>query len=392
MVSVCFAFQVHQPYRLRNYKIFDVGKSHEYFDSKRNKEVFERVSRKCYLPMNKLWLELLEKCPELKLSFSFSGIVLEQMQEFKPEVLNSFQELFDSKRVEVLEETCAHSLSFLFSKKEFEEQVREHNKTVRKLFGQKPRVFRNTELIYNNYLAHTVEQMGYKGIYSEGADHILQWRSPNFLYKPKTTSSIKLLLKNYRMSDDIAFRFSERSWNEWPLTAEKFAQWVTAVNGNGEIINLFMDYETFGEHQWQDSGIFEFMKRLPFEILKHPDNGFCTPTEAVKKFKPVAELDIHDAISWADIERDLSAWLGNNMQQFAANQLYAMEYTIKESGNDGVLNDWRKLQSSDHFYYMCVKWFSDGDVHKYFNPFDSPYDAFISYANALNDLRGRAKK
>jgi len=234
--------------------------------------------------------------------------------------------------------------------------------------------------------------MGYKGILAEGADHILGWRSPNFLYTPKTAPKLKLLLKNYRLSDDIAFRFSEKSWKEWPLTADKFGNWVSAINGNGNVVNLFMDYETFGEHQWADTGIFEFMRHLPGEILKHRDNDFVTPSEAIDRYSPMAELDIHNLISWADIERDLSAWMGNKIQQTALAELYRMEPEILATNNPELIEDWRKLQTSDHFYYMCTKWFADGDVHKYFNPYDSPYEAFISFMNVLNDLKIRIKE
>ncbi|MBI2655069.1 alpha-amylase, partial [Candidatus Woesearchaeota archaeon] len=289
------------------------------------------------------------------------------------------------------DETYHHTLSFLYSKEEFKEQVEMHNKKIRQLFSYRPKVFRNTELVYNNELAAFVEKMGYKGILAEGADHILGWRSPNFVYKPKGPN-LKLLLKNYRLSDDIAFRFSEKSWEEYPLTAPKFANWINKINGNGNLVNLFMDYETFGEHQWEDKGIFEFLKHLPHEILKHPDNDFVTPSEAIKKYDSVAELDFPHFVSWADIERDLSAWLGNKMQNEAINQVYALEPHVKLSRNKALIDEWRKLQTSDHFYYMCTKWFNDGDVHKYFNPYDSPYEAFIAYMNILNDFRMKADK
>jgi len=234
--------------------------------------------------------------------------------------------------------------------------------------------------------------MGYKGILAEGADHILGWRSPNFIYTPKTTSRIKLLLKNYKLSDDIAFRFSDKGWKEWPLTVDKYTNWVNAVNGNGNVVNLFMDYETFGEHQWEDTGIFNFLRHLPQELLKHPDNDFKTPSEAIKAYNPVAELDIHSPVSWADVERDTSAWDGNDMQKSAINEIYQIEDAIKKSKDKKLINDWRKLQTSDHFYYMCTKWFNDGDVHKYFNPYDNPYDAFITFMNILNDMNFRLKE
>ncbi|MEM3526500.1 MAG: glycoside hydrolase family 57 protein [Candidatus Jordarchaeaceae archaeon] len=389
MVSICFYFQVHQPYRIRRYSVFDIGNNSNYFFEQKNREVLLKVAEKCYLPASKLLLRLLQDIPEFKISFSFTGVVLDQFQEYAPNVLQCFQDLVDTGRVEVLEETYYHSLAFIYSKSEFKEQVMMHNKKIRDLFNYKPKVFRNTELIYNNELAKFVEDMGYKGILAEGADHILGWRSPNFLYRPVNCKSIKLLLKNYRLSDDIAFRFSDRTWKEYPLTAPKYAQWVSAANGNGNVVNIFIDYETFGEHQWADTGIFQFLETLPHELLKHPDNDFLTPSEVVERYDVVAELDIPYLISWADIERDLSAWLGNNMQKAALAKIYEIEDRVKASGDPKLIEDWRKLQISDNFYYMCTKWFADGDVHKYFNPYDSPYDAFIAFMNIINDINIR---
>ena len=387
MVSVCFYFQVHQPHRIRNYTVFDIGRNSSYFDENKNRQVMRKVTEKCYLPANRLMLKLLNEIPEFKASYSFSGTVLEQFKQYAPEVLQSFQQLTDTGKVEILDETYNHSLSFMYSKEEFKEQVKLHSAEIRKLFGQKPTVFRNTELIYNNELAKCAEEMGYKGIIAEGADHILGWRSPNFVYAP-VNSKIKLLLKNYKLSDDIAFRFSDKGWKEHPLTAPKYAQWISAVNGNGNCVNLFMDYETFGEHQWADTGIFKFMEALPKEILKHKDNDFKTPKELLK-YDAVAELDIPHTTSWADVERDLSAWTGNAMQKAALKQVYDLEKDIKAAKNRELLNDWRKLQTSDNYYYMCTKWFNDGDVHKYFNPYDSPYDAFIAMMNIINDIKIR---
>ncbi len=394
MPSICLYFQVHQPYRIKRYRVFDIGKNHSYFDENgdnnlNNLKIFRKVANKCYLPANQVMLELLKKHPEFKISYSFSGVFLEQMEEYGPEVLKSFQELVKTGRVEILDETFYHSLSFLYSKEEFHSQVKLHRNKVKKLFNVVPTIFRNTELIYNNELAVEVEKMGYKGILAEGADHILGWRSPNFVYQPKGTKKIRLLLKNYKLSDDIAFRFSSKDWAQWPLNVEKYTQWISAVNGNGQIINLFMDYETFGEHQWEDTGIFEFLKALPGEVLKHPDNNFVTPSEAIKKYAPVAELDVNNFISWADIERDLSAWRSNQIQHDALAKIYELEDQVLATKDQKLVDDWRKLQTSDHFYYMCTKWFNDGDVHKYFNPYESPYEAFIAYMNVLQDLKLR---
>lgn len=391
MVSICFYFQVHQPFRMRKYSVFDISNNHYYWDDEKNKEILERVSRKCYLPTNNILMEWIKKY-NVKVSFSFSGVVLEQFEKYYPEVLKSFQKLIKTGNVEVLSETYHHSLAFLYSKEEFKKQVELHKNKVEKLFGVTPKVFRNTELVYTNDLAKFVENMGYKGILLEGWDTVLGWRSPNFLYKPVNTSKIKALLKNYKLSDDIAFRFSNRSWSEWPLTADKFAQWVSNTNGNGNVVNLFMDYETFGEHQWEDTGIFDFLRHLPEEILKNPDNNFKTPSEVIDSYNTVGDIDVPHLLSWADLERDTSAWLGNKMQQSAADQIYSFEKEILSSKDEALIEDWRKLQTTDHLYYMCTKWFSDGDVHKYFNPYDSPYDSFIAYMNILGDLSVRLKE
>ncbi len=400
MVSVCFYFQVHQPHRLRNYSVFDIGKSQDYFDTEKNASIMRKVARKCYLPTNRLLLKLLERHPEFRCSFSISGVALEQLQDYAPEVLETFKRLAATGRVELLAETYYHSLSFLRDKEEFREQVEQHVSRIQELFGQTPTVFRNTELIYNNELANFIERMGFSGILAEGWDHILGWRSPNFVYRSKTTSNLRLLLKNYRLSDDnsvmrsitsIAFRFSNRGWSEWPLTVEKFASWVNNVNGAGHTINLFMDYETFGEHQWEETGIFEFLEALPAEVLKHPDNDFKTVSEVVASYDPMDEIDVHNYLSWADLERDLSAWIGNNMQRTAIEELYRFGTAVKRTGNPQLLDTWRRLTTSDHLYYMCTKWFSDGDVHKYFNPYDSPYEGYIAFMNILHDLAIRVR-
>lgn len=396
MPAVCFYFQVHQPHRVRKYGLFDIGRDHNYFSDSsetnlNNRRILEKVARKCYLPANAVMLDLLEKYPEFKISYSLSGVFLEQLENYSPETLDSFRKLVDTGRVELLGETYYHSLSFLYDPDEFKKQVAMHKKKIKELFGYTPRVFRNTELIYNNDLAKFVEGMGYSGILAEGADHILGWRSPNFVYRPSGAEKIKLLLKNYPLSDDIAFRFSSRSWSEHPLTAPKFASWVSAVNGNGNVVNLFMDYETFGEHQWEDSGIFDFLRALPGEVLRNPDNTFVTPREVVKRFDAVSDLDVPHFVSWADIERDLSAWRSNPMQHEALRTVYELAPAVKKARDPQLLDDWRRLQTSDHFYYMCTKWWNDGDVHKYFNPYSSPYDAFIAYMNVLHDVRLRTE-
>lgn len=392
MPSVCLYMHVHQPERLNNFSIFDIGKNKPYFNNELNKFYLERVVRKSYLPTNKALLELINNTNgKFKVSFSITGVLIDQLERDFPEVIDSFRDLLDTGSVDLLSETYYHSLAYVYSKKEFIKQVELHNKKIKRIFNYIPQVFRNTELIFNNEMAKVVEDMGYKAILAEGADHILGWRSPNFVYKTKTADKIKLLIKNYKLSDDIAFRFSNHNWSEWPLMADKYASWINNVNGNGEIINLFMDYETFGEHQWECTGIFDFLKSFPYEILKHSDNNFVTVKEAANKYNPVADLDYHNIVSWADLERDLSAWLGNKIQQSAANKIYALEQAVLKTKNKKIIEDWRKLQTSDHFYYMCTKWFADGDVHKYFNPHESPYECFISFMNIINDINQRVK-
>jgi len=289
--------------------------------------------------------------------------------------------------VEFIAETYQHTLAFLYRRDEFIDQVDAHRRAIAELFGQTPRVFRNTELTYNNDVAEVIDGMGFDAILTEGADHVLGYRSPTFLYSPPNCARLRLLLKNYRLSDDIAFRFGNRSWAEWPLTAEKFARWVHQINGNGYVCNLFMDYETFGEHQWADTGIFDFLRAMPGAVMALGGNDFLTVSEAIDRYPPAGELDVPHMISWADTERDISAWLGNSMQANALYEVYALADEVRACGNDDLIEKWRKLQTSDHFYYMCTKYFADGDVHKYFNPYESPYDSYINYMNILDSIR-----
>ena len=390
MVSVCLYFQVHQPYRLKKYSFFDIGKSTAYFDHEKNKRICEKVAQKCYLPTNRILLDLITSMKgAFNVTFSLSGVALEQFQEYTPLVLQSFKHLAKTGHVEFLAETYYHTLAFLYSSEEFKRQVLQHQEALQEHFNAHPTIFRNTELVYNNDLAPVVEQLGFNAIITEGADHILEWRSPNFVYTPLNSKKMSLLLKNYRLSDDIAFRFSNKQWSEWPLTSQKFAQWLNALHPNADVVNLYMDYETFGEHQWKDTGIFTFLKALPHDVLKLPHLKFSLPSDVIKEYTPRGALDIPQFISWADVERDLTAWLGNKMQQDAMKHLYALEEAVLRSNNHEFIRAWRLLQTSDHFYYMCTKWFNDGDVHKYFNPYDSPYEAFIAFMNVLADLKER---
>jgi alpha-amylase len=391
--AIVLYLHVHQPYRVRHYTIFDCGKNHNYFDSPiedkvNNKQILHKVADKSYIRTNKKLTELLNKHPEFRLSISITGTVLEQLSTWSPGALKSFQDLVSTGRVEILGETYHHSLAFFYSLAEFEMQVKMHKEKVEDLFGQTPRVFRNTELSYNNDLAYWADKSGYKGILAEGWDPVLEWRSPNFIYRPTYTDRIRLLMKNYRLSDDIAFRFGRQDWSEWPLTADKFAGWLSDTN-DATNFNLFMDYETFGEHQWGETGIFNFLEHLPIEWLKDSQHCFMTVSEAIDEFDPVGQIDTPFTTTWADSERDLSAWLGNPMQHDAINALYGLQNKVIKSNDLALIEDWRKLQTSDHFYYMCTKWFSDGDIHAYFSPYDSPYEAYINYMNAFHDLKFR---
>jgi alpha-amylase len=388
MASVVFYFQVHQPFRLRRYSIFDSDAS--YFDDQQNEAVCRKVASKCYLPTNQVIADLIaEHEGRFRVSYSLTGTVVEQFQRWAPEVLQSFQDLAATGCVEFIAETYYHSLAFLYDREDFKAQTLLHCQLMEDLFGQRPRVFRNTELTYNNDVAKTVEQMGFEAILTEGADHILGYRSPNYIYNPPNCPGLRMLLKNFRLRDDIAFRFGNRAWAEWPLTTDKFARWVDQINGNGYVCDLFMDYETFGEHQWADTGIFDFLRALPGKVLESGKNDFLTVSQAVDRYPAVGEVDVPHMISWADTERDLSAWLGNSMQANALHDLYALAEDVTATDNAVLIDDWRKLQTSDHFYYMCTKWFADGDVHKYFNPYESPYDAYINYMNILDNVRGR---
>ncbi|HOO18056.1 MAG: glycoside hydrolase family 57 protein [Phycisphaerae bacterium] len=391
MASVCFYFQVHQPFRLRRFSVFD--RSSDYFDDERNRQICRKVAEKCYLPANAVIEELATRyAGRFRVAYSLTGCVIDQFRLYAPEVLESFQRLARTGAVEFLSETYYHSLSLLYSREEFAEQVALHRRTVQELFGQTPRVFRNTELIYSNDLARIAAQMGYNVVLCEGADNLLGYRSPTYLYTAPDGIPVRLLLKNYRLADDIAFRFGNKNWSEWPLTADKFARWVDQINGHGYVVNLFMDYETFGEHQWAETGIFEFLRHMPSELFKLPGNDFKSPSECAATYPASGEYDVPHLISWADTERDLSAWLGNAMQSNALHELYKLEPAVKACGDPTILRDWRRLQSSDHFYYMCTKFLADGTVHQYFNPYDSPYDSYINFMNVLDHLRSRLPK
>jgi alpha-amylase len=391
--AIILYLHAHQPYRLRHYTIFEAAKKHNYFETERdfeydNKRMIEKISHTSYIPTNRKLLELLNKHPQFHLNLSLSGVFLEQLEKWSPDTLKSFQELVKTGRVEIVAETYHHSLAFFYNREEFSIQVEMHRKKIKELFDQEPEVFRNTELAYNNDLGQWAEEAGFKGVLAEGWDPVLGWKTSNYMYRPIGTQNIRLLLKNYKLSDDIAFRFSNKTWSEWPLTADKFVHWLNGTH-DAEIFNLFMDYETFGEHQWEDIGIFDFLEHMPAKWLENPNNTFATFSQAIKTYEPKAEVDMPNTVTWADTERDLTAWIGNPMQQQAIKALYDFSSKIIETNDWQLIEDWRKLQTSDHFYYMCTKWFSDGDVHAYFSPYKSPYEGFINFMNTYQDLRFR---
>lgn len=391
--GIVLYLHVHQPLRVRQYSIFDTATHNDYFDDKdadrNNERIMHKVAEKSYRPMNALLEKLLQAYPEFRLSLSITGTFIEQAEAWTPDVIESFKRLVATGRVEILAETYYHSLAFFYSQAEFGRQVRMHQDKIRQLFGVETTVFRNTELSYNDELAKWADARGFKGILAEGWDPILEWRSPNHVYRPAGTDNISLLLKNYRLSDDLAFRFSNRAWEQWPLTVDAYNEWTNASIADGSLMNLFMDYETFGEHQWKDTGIFEFFEGFVAKWLSRPANTFYTTSEAIDTYAPAGEISMPHTVTWADTERDLTAWLGNSMQQEALRHLYALEDDILRTNDLELIADWRKLQTSDHVYYMCTKWFSDGDVHAYFSPYESPYDAFLYFMNALRDVRYR---
>ncbi len=385
MKTVCLYFQVHQPWRLKVYRFFNIGKDHNYLDDFTNRSIMQKVARQCYLPMNALLLKLIkENKGAFRCSFSITGSAVEQFRAYAPEVLDSFRALAETGCVEFLAETYSHSLAALSSKEDFVEQVKLHTAMIKKEFGKKPAAFRNTELIYSDQIGAMVSELGFKTILAEGAKHVLGWKSPDYIYTNAIDNRLRVLLRNYKLSDDIAFRFSNKGWDQYPLTADKFTSWIAGETG--EVVNLFMDYETFGEHQKADTGIFDFVKALPKAILKQGELQFSTVSEAAKAYQPVGVLHCPHVMSWADEERDVTAWLGNELQNEAFSKLYALKDKIKALKNADFSYVWNFMQTSDHFYYMATKWLSDGDVHSYFNPYGSSYEAFINYMNVLSDF------
>ena len=392
MKHICLYFQVHQPFRLRQISFFNITNKVPYFDEALNKKILLKIAKNCYQPTNALFLDLLRQYPSLKLAFSISGTAIDQFKKYAPQVIESFQALLATGCVELLSETDSHALSCVKGREFFINEVIAHRQKVQEVFGHEPKIFRNTELIYSNKVGSWVKELGYQAILTEGADKVLNGRSPNHLYHHPTETKLKILLKNYRLSDDIAFRFSDRTWADWPLTAEKFSGWIHQLPESEEIINLFMDYETFGEHQWKSTGIFDFLKNLPGSILKNKNHVFVTPSEALAKLKSQNSFSANTPISWADEERDLSAWLGNNMQREAFDFLYALAKKVKKVNDVEISRIWDYLQTSDHFYYMSTKTLNDGAVHAHFSPYNSPHQAFTNYMHVLMNFEYQLDK
>ena len=390
MKSVCLNFQIHQPFRYRKYRFFDIGNDAYYYDDFANETIMRRVADKCYLPANKIILDQIHKHKgKFKVTFSLSGTVIDQFKLYAPEVIDSFAELAATGCVEFLSETYANSFASMTDADLFESQVKAHDNLIEELFGYRPKVFRNTELIYSDEIGDLVHRMGFEAMITEGAKHILGWKSPNFLYCNALNARLKVLMRNFRFSDDLSFKFSNKGWNEYPLTAEKYAGWMASLPKAEEVVTIFINYETFGQLQPKSSGIFDFLKSLPNAVLKTGQLQFATPSEVVANLQPVSAVHVLYPISWADEERDLSAWLGNELQKEAYDKLYQLKDQMKNCENSVMLKDWDYLQTIDHFYYMCTKFFSDGEVHKHFNPYSTPYEAFINYMNILSDFKIR---
>ena len=391
MRAITWYLHLHQPYRFVKYSFFDVGQNKPYWGDG-DREIFLKVADKSYLPTLDMLERSIAKYPNFKVSMSITGTWIDQAEAWAPELIEQLQRLVKTGQVEIVGETYYHSLAFFYNRAEFETQVQMHAAKIKELFGVTPQVFRNTELAYNDELAQWADQAGYKGILAEGWDPVLGWRSPNHVYRPAGCEHIKLLLKNYKLSDDIAFRFSDRQWKEWPLSVEKYQHWVNMDCLNGPLINLFMDFETFGEHQWADTGIFKFMEHFIYSWLKEYDNHFFTVSEACDCMEPKDTVSMPQIVTWADTERDLSAWRGNAMQEEALKLIYELRDRVLASEDAALISDWRRLTTSDHSYYMCTKYWNDGDVHAYFSVYDSPYDAFMYYMNVLRDLYLRLER
>ena len=391
--SICIYFQIHHPERLRKYQFFDIGKRHNYFDNYANRSELEDLAENCYLPANALLLDLIKKYEgKFKVAFSISGSAIDQLEMHTPEVIRSFQELAQTGQVEFLAETYSHSLASLSEDTdEFELQVKRHSAAIKELFGKKPVTFRNTSLIYSDKIGKRVADLGFKTMLTDGAKHVLGWKSPNFVYKNALDENLNLLLKNSKLSDDIAIRFSDRNWSEYPLTSEKYVDWVSHSLQDTEVLNLFMNYEVIGHYNRAESGIFDFLRYFIQQIAENPNYQFLLPKEVTKKHTAKDILPVPYPISWTDEERDITSWLGNELQKEAFTELFKIQPLVKKKKNAELNEDYSRLQASEHFYFMRTKLFSGADYHKYILPYESPYEAFINYMNVLSDFIERVK-
>ena len=391
--SICIYFQIHHPERLRKYQFFDIGKKHNYFDNYANRSELEDLAENCYLPANALLLDLIKKYEgKFKVAFSISGSAIDQLEMHTPEVIRSFQELAQTGQAEFLAETYSHSLASLSEDTdEFELQVKRHSAAIKELFGKKPVTFRNTSLIYSDKIGKRVADLGFKTMLTDGAKHVLGWKSPNFVYKNALDENLNLLLKNSKLSDDIAIRFSDKNWSEYPLTSEKYADWVSHSLQDTEVLNLFMNYEVIGHYNRAESGIFDFLRYFIQQIAENPNYQFLLPKEVTKKHTAKDILPVPYPISWTDEERDITSWLGNELQKEAFTELFKIQPLVKKKKNAELNEDYSRLQASEHFYFMRTKLFSGADYHKYILPYESPYEAFINYMNVLSDFIERVK-
>ena len=391
--SICIYFQIHHPERLRKYQFFDIGKKHNYFDNYANRSELEDLAENCYLPANALLLDLIKKYEgKFKVAFSISGSAIDQLEMHAPEVIRSFQELAQTGQVEFLAETYSHSLASLSEDTdEFELQVKRHSTAIKELFGKKPVTFRNTSLIYSDKIGKRVADLGFKTMLTDGAKHVLGWKSPNFVYKNALDENLNLLLKNSKLSDDIAIRFSDKNWSEYPLTSEKYVDWVSHSLQDTEVLNLFMNYEVIGHYNRAESGIFDFLRYFIQQIAENPNYQFLLPKEVTKKHTAKDILPVPYPISWTDEERDITSWLGNELQKEAFTELFKIQPLVKKKKNAEINEDYSRLQASEHFYFMRTKLFSGADYHKYILPYESPYEAFINYMNVLSDFIERVK-
>ncbi len=386
MKNICICFQIHQPLRFRRYRFFDIGNDHYYYDDYTNESELRKIADRSYLPANELLLKLIEQSKsKLKIAFSISGIALDQFQLYAPEVIDSFKQLADTGQVEFLAETYTHSLVSLNNPEEFKSQVLRHSNAIESLFGVKPTAFHNTEMIYSDQIGEIISSLGFKVMLTEGAKHVLGWKSPNYLYCNPANPRLKVLLRNFQLSDDIGLRFGNKSWGEWPLTSEKYLSWLDRIDPRDEVVNLFLNYDAIGGYQSKSSGIFEFVDALFKKLIKSKNYTFATPSEIATVLQPVSAIHVPNPISQADEERDLTPWLGNEMQTEAYTKLYALLPKINKCEDNRLQKDWRYLQVSNHFYYMSTKYFSDGN-RAFVNPYSSPYEAFINYMNILSDF------